>query len=126
MNIASILNESASSSQKKQFVYLSACKNPMMREYGEYKVKAEDYLINECSNLNAVLLRPGVVTSSQRKFMYPLLPFMRAQNMLLGKVLGEQIDTSVELQQVVKACEKGVKGEIESGVVTNDQLVGLD
>ena len=74
VNMAKELNALASAERKRNFVMLSSEKAPpFLSEYLTTKLEAENFIIEECENLNPVMLRPGfIVDKDSRSWSPPL------------------------------------------------------
>ena len=67
INVARALNESATDG-KKNIVMLGSAKPPaFLPEYGTRKIEAENFMFNECPNLVAFTLRPGVIWNAEHR-----------------------------------------------------------
>ena len=81
INVAKELNDSVSEGgDKKNFVMLGSAKAPpFLPEYLDRKIEAENYLFNECPNVNAWSLRPGFIYNKEhRGWSIPLLYAVKA------------------------------------------------
>merc|ERR1711976_919135 len=79
VNVAKILNDSVTqiaeagdstrAQQKKHMAVISSSRAPpFMDGYLTYKWEADEYILNECPNLNATILRPGFITSASERW----------------------------------------------------------
>jgi len=69
VNMAQALNESAEENAKKTMVLISSARGPpFMPGYLEYKHKADQYLLDNCQNLEKTVLRPGFIHSAEERW----------------------------------------------------------
>ena len=74
VNMARELNALATGQRKRNFVMLSSEKSPpFLSEYGTTKIEAENFIIEECENLNPVMLRPGFIVDKDSRSWSPAL-----------------------------------------------------
>ena len=132
VNMARELNAYATTERKRNFVMLSSEKAPpFLSEYMTTKLEAEKYIIEECENLNPVMLRPGFVVDKDSRSWSPLLGKLVDLAWFVGEkaikpipVIGSATDflfpaKSVQLATVCHFAIEGALGLVEEKVVRN-------
>ena len=135
VNMAKMLNEYAKDGEaKRNFVMLSSAKSlPFSTEYLSRKIEAENFVINECSNVQGTFIRPGLVIDPSRIWSLPLsyqLNFLWMLNekvVMKVPVVGPAVDflfpaRSTDLATVHKFAMEGALGKREG----MDAVVGID
>ena len=132
VNMARELNAYATTERKRNFVMLSSEKAPpFLSEYMTTKLEAEKYIIEECENLNPVMLRPGFVVDKDSRSWSPPLGKLVDLAWFVGEkaikpipVIGSATDflfpaRSVKLATVCHFAIEGALGLVEEKVVRN-------
>jgi uncharacterized protein YbjT (DUF2867 family) len=67
-NMARVLNDYASPEAKKNFAMVSSAKGPPgLPGYLTTKIEAEEFLMNECPNINPYIVRPGFIWNKEHR-----------------------------------------------------------
>jgi hypothetical protein len=132
VNMARELNAYATSDRKRNFVMLSSEKAPpFLSEYLTTKLEAERYVIEECKNLNPVMLRPGFVVDKDHRSWSPPLGKLVDLAWFVGEkavkpipVLGPATDflfpaKSVQLATVCHFAIEGALGLLDEKIIRN-------
>ena len=68
VNMAQVLNDYASPEAKRNFAMVSSAKGPPgLPGYLSTKIEAENYLLNECPNLDPYIIRPGFIWNKEHR-----------------------------------------------------------
>ena len=68
VNTAKVFNDHASAEAKRNFVMVSSAKGPPgLPGYLSTKIEAENYLLNECPNINPYIVRPGFIWNKEHR-----------------------------------------------------------
>lgn len=140
INVAAELQEIAE--QKKEhrtFVLLSSEKAPpFLDKYLTSKMEAEQYIMDECPNLNATVVRPGfIVNKAERWWSIPLSWVVDAgwwvgENVNKKMPFGTYLDflypaKSVQLSTVAHFSIEGARGNLgDAKVIRNQALIDYD
>ena len=137
VNVARIMQAAAKDQNcVKPFVKLSSARAPIFcPQYLSYKFEAEDFIINECTNLKPVMLRPGFVYDlKHRPWSIPLKFYVDLfakledlavrDNERLRKMLADLgvPAKSVPLSSVAHFAIEGALGRVDTPIVENKTI----
>jgi len=137
IDMAKELNRvSGERNEKRRFVMISSEKGlPFMPGYLESKREAEDYLLNECPNLDVHILRPGFIWNSRERVWSMPVKYIvdaawAADHYLLKYIppLSNMADPliparSVELETVAHVAIQCAIGRFKERIYTNQMLL---
>jgi nucleoside-diphosphate-sugar epimerase len=144
MKIAKLANDLSSTSMaKKNFVYISAERGlvfPLSLCFSGYidsKRKAEEKLLKDFSNLNPIILRPGLITDMKdRPYLYPLSVLFDIGHSIEKNVidslvpnLGKNLNLpagSIELDTLALYATAGALGKLDEKIYSNDYMRDLN
>ena len=134
IRVAELFDKLATREQGKRFVMISSEKGPpFIDDYIKYKREAENFLANDVNNISCTVIRPGFITSmNERAWSIPLkfgvdLAYLMNDKVLKNLPGGGMLDyfmpaRSISLDTVAEAAIQAVNGEVDVGVITNDNL----
>ena len=124
--------------QKKKFVMISSEKGPpFIDDYLKCKREAEEFILNNLTNVSCTVVRPGFVTSfSERAWSIPLKIGVDVAFQINDKVFknipgGGMLDyfmpaRSISLDTVAEAAVQAINGDINAEIIGNEDLYAYE
>lgn len=138
IKLARRLNEFAKMQDKqKNFILISSEKAPpFLNEYVTTKREAEDFLLNECSNLRAHIIRPGFIVQPNDRSWSPIVACLNNIGYNINEAvvkktpLSSHLDFlfpahSTPLETIAEVAVGAAHNELPPQIWTNDMLLNF-
>ena len=132
--VAELFDKLATPEQGKRFVMISSEKGPpFIDDYIKYKREAEEFLLNNLTNVSSTIVRPGFITSlNERAWSIPLKVGVDVASFMNDKIFKNLpgagvVDylmpaKSISLDTVAEAAIQAVNRDIDVEIISNDNL----